>query len=99
MGYRRLESGRPVGPWARRRPTGAGATESARRHAGAAQGAEWLSLFRRWRTRPLRKSQRKENSMSTEENNALVRRLIEEVWNQGHLAVFDELYAPDFLFH
>jgi len=37
--------------------------------------------------------------MSTEENKALVRRLIEEVWNQGHLAVFDELYAPDFIFH
>lgn len=37
--------------------------------------------------------------MSTEENKALVRRLIEVVWNQGHLAVFDELYAPDFIFH
>ena len=37
--------------------------------------------------------------MSTEDNKALIRRLIEEVWNQGNLAVFDELYAPDFLFH
>lgn len=37
--------------------------------------------------------------MSTEENKALVHRLIEEVWNQGHLAVFDELYALDFRFH
>src|SRR5258708_34515332 len=37
--------------------------------------------------------------MSTEENKALVRRLIEEVWNQGNLAIFDELYAPDFIFH
>ena len=37
--------------------------------------------------------------MSPEENKALVRRLIEKVWNQGNLAVFDELYAPDFLFH
>lgn len=36
--------------------------------------------------------------MSTEDNKALVRRLIEEVWNQGNLAIFDELYAPDFLF-
>jgi predicted ester cyclase len=35
--------------------------------------------------------------MSTAENKALVRRLIEEVWNQGNLAVFDELKAfPDF---
>ncbi len=37
--------------------------------------------------------------MSTEENKTLVRRLIEEVWNQGNLAVFDELYSPDFIFH
>ena len=37
--------------------------------------------------------------MSTEDNKVLVRRLIEEVWNQGNLATFDELYAPDFLFH
>jgi steroid delta-isomerase-like uncharacterized protein len=37
--------------------------------------------------------------MSTEENKALVRRLIEEVWNQGNLAIFNELYAPDFIFH
>jgi steroid delta-isomerase-like uncharacterized protein len=37
--------------------------------------------------------------MSTEDNKALIRRLIEEVWNQGNLAFFDELYAPDFLFH
>src|SRR5260221_7569773 len=37
--------------------------------------------------------------MSTEENKATVRRLIEEVWNQGNLAVFDELYAPNFIFH
>ena len=37
--------------------------------------------------------------MPTEDNKALVRRLIEVVWNQGHLAVFDELYAPNFIFH
>ena len=37
--------------------------------------------------------------MSTEDNKTLVRRLIEEVWNRGNLAVFDELSAPDFLFH
>jgi steroid delta-isomerase-like uncharacterized protein len=37
--------------------------------------------------------------MSTEDNKATVRRLIEEVWNQGNLAVFDELYAPNFIFH
>jgi steroid delta-isomerase-like uncharacterized protein len=37
--------------------------------------------------------------MSTEDNKALVRRHFEEVLNQGNLAVFDELYAPDFIFH
>jgi steroid delta-isomerase-like uncharacterized protein len=37
--------------------------------------------------------------MSTEDNKALVRRLIDEVWNQGNLALFDELYTPDFIFH
>jgi steroid delta-isomerase-like uncharacterized protein len=37
--------------------------------------------------------------MSTEDNKATVRRLIEEVWNQGNLAVFDELYPPNFIFH
>jgi predicted ester cyclase len=36
------------------------------------------------------------NSMSHEE---IVRRIVEEGWNQGHLAVFDELCAPDFAFH
>src|SRR5690242_7291110 len=37
--------------------------------------------------------------MSTEENKATVRRLTEEGWNQGNLAVFDELNAPIFIYH
>jgi steroid delta-isomerase-like uncharacterized protein len=37
--------------------------------------------------------------MSTEENKAIVRRAIEEGWNQGHVAVFDELNAPTFINH
>ena len=37
--------------------------------------------------------------MSTEENKATVRRAIEEGWNQGHAAVFDELNAPNFIYH
>ena len=37
--------------------------------------------------------------MSTEENKVTVRRAIEEGWNQGQVAVFDELNAPDFLYH
>ncbi len=34
--------------------------------------------------------------MSTEQNKTLVRRYWEEVWNQGNLAVVDELIAADF---
>ena len=37
--------------------------------------------------------------MSTEDNKALVRRLYEEVLNQGKLALIDELCAPDFVYH
>ncbi len=37
--------------------------------------------------------------MSTEENKATVRRLVEQVWNEGNLAVFDQIYAPNFVFH
>src|SRR5260370_22038287 len=37
--------------------------------------------------------------MSTEDNKAFVRRFIEEGWNQGNVAVFDELFAPNFIFH
>ena len=37
--------------------------------------------------------------MSTEENKAIVRRAIEEGWNQGHVAVFDELNARNFIYH
>ena len=37
--------------------------------------------------------------MSTEENKALARRLIEESWNQGNLATVDELLAPGHIGH
>jgi steroid delta-isomerase-like uncharacterized protein len=37
--------------------------------------------------------------MSVEENKAIARRYIEEVWNQGNLAVLDELLTPDFVIH
>jgi steroid delta-isomerase-like uncharacterized protein len=37
--------------------------------------------------------------MSTEENKAKVRRMIEEVWNKGDLAVVDELVAPNYVYH
>ena len=35
--------------------------------------------------------------MSGEENKANVRRVFEEGWNQGNTAVFDELFAADYL--
>ena len=34
-----------------------------------------------------------------EENKALVRREIEEVWNQGKLDLIDEIFAADFVCH
>jgi steroid delta-isomerase-like uncharacterized protein len=37
--------------------------------------------------------------MSTEDNKALVRRAIEEGWNQGNVALIDELDAPNFIHH
>ena len=37
--------------------------------------------------------------MSTEDNKALARRYIEEVFNQKNLATVDELNTPDFVLH
>ena len=37
--------------------------------------------------------------MSTEENKAVVRRVIEEAWNKGDLAVADEVIDTNFVFH
>jgi steroid delta-isomerase-like uncharacterized protein len=36
---------------------------------------------------------------SAEENTALIRRLNEEFWNAGKAAVFDEVFAPDYVDH
>ena len=37
--------------------------------------------------------------MSIEENKAIVRRYIEEIWNIGNMAVVDEVVAIDFIHH
>ena len=37
--------------------------------------------------------------MSTEDNKAVVRRGIEEVWNQKNVAIVDEIAAPDYVSH
>jgi steroid delta-isomerase-like uncharacterized protein len=37
--------------------------------------------------------------MSAEENKALVRRFVEEFWNEGNTATADELMAPDAAIH
>ena len=37
--------------------------------------------------------------MSTEQNKASVRRLMEEVFNRGKTSLVDELFAPDFVEH
>lgn len=35
--------------------------------------------------------------MSTEQNRAILRRRVEEIWNQGNFAVIDDLIAADFV--
>src|SRR5437868_1352263 len=43
---------------------------------------------------------RKDNqTMTTEQNKALIRRWVEEGWNKGNLAVVDEIYAPNVVQH
>ncbi len=37
--------------------------------------------------------------MSIEDNKAMVRRVFEEVTNQGQVALINELFAPNFLYH
>lgn len=37
--------------------------------------------------------------MSTEDNKVLVRRFFEDLWNQGNLAVADDLLAPEHVHH
>ena len=37
--------------------------------------------------------------MSPEDNKALVRLVFKEVWSEGRVALIDELFAPNFLFH
>ena len=37
--------------------------------------------------------------MSAQENGALVRRFIDEIFNQGRLEVADEILAPDYVHH
>ena len=37
--------------------------------------------------------------MSVEENKAIVRRAIEELWNKGNLGALDEFWSPDYAHH
>jgi len=37
--------------------------------------------------------------MSTDENKALSRRIVEEIFNRGNLGLIDEIMAPDFVEH
>jgi steroid delta-isomerase-like uncharacterized protein len=44
-----------------------------------------------------RRASKGECIMTVDETKALIRRLVEEFWNQGHLAAADELLTPDAL--
>ncbi|MCP5110053.1 MAG: ester cyclase [bacterium] len=35
----------------------------------------------------------------SEENRAIIRRLVDEVWNQGKLSVIDEIHTPNYVGH
>ena len=37
--------------------------------------------------------------MSNEENKALTRREIEEIWTKGKLGAVEEIYAPNYISH
>jgi steroid delta-isomerase-like uncharacterized protein len=37
--------------------------------------------------------------MLVEENKAVTRRVTEEIWNQGNMALLDELFAPNYVNH
>jgi predicted ester cyclase len=37
--------------------------------------------------------------MSVEENKAIARRVVEEIFNKGNLALIPEVYAPNLVFH
>jgi hypothetical protein len=37
--------------------------------------------------------------MDGEENKAISRRIIEEVWNKGNMSIVDEAVASDFVLH
>jgi steroid delta-isomerase-like uncharacterized protein len=42
---------------------------------------------------------KKENTPMSENNKAIVRRLVEEVWNKGNLLLVDELFTPNYEHH
>ena len=37
--------------------------------------------------------------MNLDQNEAVVRRAVEEIWNKGNLAIVPEVYSPDFVSH
>jgi steroid delta-isomerase-like uncharacterized protein len=37
--------------------------------------------------------------MSTDDKKAIIRRFTEEAWNHGSMQVFEEMFAPNFVYH
>jgi steroid delta-isomerase-like uncharacterized protein len=64
---------------------------------GAAALARWQRVKELGRQALSRRGEKE--SVSANENKATVRRVSEEVFNQGNLSVVDELIAPDYVLH
>jgi steroid delta-isomerase-like uncharacterized protein len=65
--------------------------------AGVAVGTQWQRVKALGRQVLSRRAEKV--SVSANENKATVRRVPDEVFNQGNLSVVDELLAPDYVLH
>jgi steroid delta-isomerase-like uncharacterized protein len=65
--------------------------------SGTTTGNQWQRV--QGLTRKVLSRRGEEISVSANENKATLRRVSEEVFNQGNLSVVDELFAPDYVLH
>jgi steroid delta-isomerase-like uncharacterized protein len=65
--------------------------------SGTTTGNQWQRV--QGLTRKVLSRRGEEISVSANENKATVRRIPDEIFNQGNLSVVDELFAPDYVLH